>query len=107
MKKESVIYYLSHKDLKDENILFNYIYANENNNYYITDDFSKDFYILLAYYGFITTSITFEKKFYLLPEIQFEYALLDFENLHISKKVMKLINQNNFEFSINTNLPLV
>lgn len=107
MKKESVIYYLSHNDLKDENILFNYIYANENNNYYITDDFSKDFYILLAYYGFITTSITFEEKFYLLPEIQFEYALLDFENLHISKKVMKLINQNNFEFSINTNLPLV
>ena len=90
MKKKNVVYYLSLEDIKDENILFNHIYTNLDSNFYISDDFSKDFYILLAYYGFITTSITFEKKFYLLPEIQFEYALLDFENLHISKKVMKL-----------------
>jgi Leu/Phe-tRNA-protein transferase len=30
---------------------------------------------------------------YLLPEMQFEYAVLEFENLHISKKVQKLLNQ--------------
>lgn len=36
----------------------------------------------------------------LLPEIQFEYAVLDFANLHISKKVKKLLKENNFLFKI-------
>ena len=60
--------------------------------------------IVQAISGFITTSINLENKFYLVPEIQFEYAILDFENLHISKKVKKLLNKNDFIFSINTNM---
>ena len=104
MKKKSVVYYLSLDDIKDENILFNYIYANLDSNYYISDDLSPEFYTLQAINGFIATSITLEKKFYLVPEIQFEYAILDFENLHISKKVKKLLNKNDFIFSINTNM---
>ena len=104
MKKKSVVYYLSLDDIKDENILFNYIYANLDSNYYISDDLSAEFYTLQAISGFITTSINLENKFYLVPEIQFEYAILDFENLHISKKVKKLLNKNDFIFSINTNM---
>lgn len=38
----------------------------------------------------------------LLPEIQFDYAVLHFEDLHISKKVHKLLKQNNHTLSINT-----
>ena len=38
----------------------------------------------------------------LLPEIQFDYAVLHFEDLHISKKVHKLLKQNHHTFSINT-----
>ena len=104
MKEKSVVYYLSLEDIKDENILFNYIYANLDSNYYISDDLSAEFYTLQAISGFIATSISFENKFYLVPEMQFEYAILDFENLHISKKVKKLLDKNDFTFSINTNI---
>ena len=104
MKEKSVVYYLSLEDIKDENILFNYIYANLDSNYYISDDLSAEFYTLQAVSGFIATSISLENKFYLVPEMQFEYAILDFENLHISKKVKKLLDKNDFTFSINTNI---
>nr|WP_083191839.1 hypothetical protein [Arcobacter porcinus] len=73
-------------------------------NYYLSDDFSLDFYILLAKAGFISTSIFIENKFYLLPEIQFEYAILDFKNLHISKKVNNLLKKDNYIFKIDNNL---
>ena len=104
MKEKSVVYYLSLEDIKDKNILFNYIYANLDSNYYISDDLSAEFYALQAVSGFIATSISLENKFYLVPEMQFEYAILDFENLHIGKKVKKLLDKNDFTFSINTNI---
>lgn len=107
MQEKSVVYYLTLDDIKDKNILFNHIYANENSNFYISDDLSKDFYINQAFCGFISTSVTLKRKFYLVPEMQFEYAILDFENLHISKKVQKLLNKNEYEFSVNKNLNLV
>lgn len=107
MQEKNIVYFLTLEDIKDKNILFTHIYANEKSNFYISDDLSKDFYINQALCGFISTSITLEKEFYLVPEMQFEYAILDFENLHISKKVQKLLNKNEFEFSTNTNLNLV
>ena len=102
MEKKSLVYYLSFDDLKNEDILYNQIYANKDSNYYVSEDFSEDFYIHLAYYGFICTSATLQNTFYLLAEIQFEYAILDFQDLHISKKVKKLLKENNFKFTINT-----
>lgn len=107
MKKKNVVYYLSLEDIKDENILFNHIYTNLDSNFYISDDFSAEFYINQAFSGFISTSVKLQDKFYLVPEMQFEYAILDFENLHISKKIKKLLNKNDFTFTINTNLPLL
>jgi Leu/Phe-tRNA-protein transferase len=94
MEEKNVVYYLTFEDIKDKNILFNYIYANENSNFYINQ----------AYCGFISTSVYIKEKFYLVPEMQFEYAILDFENLHISKKVKKLLNKNDFIFTIDKNL---
>ena len=104
MSEKSSIYYLSSNDLDNIEVLHNYIYKNMESNYYISDDFSKDFYVKLAFCGFISISYTINEKLYLLPEIQFEYAILDFENLHISKKVKKLLNQNNYQFKITKNL---
>jgi Leu/Phe-tRNA-protein transferase len=40
----------------------------------------------------------------LLPEMQFEYALLEFKDLHISKKVQKLLRKNQYEIKINNDL---
>ena len=102
MSLDKTIYYLTYENIIDTNILFNDIYSNENTNYYFSDDFSKEFYIHLARCGFISTTTIYEDKLYLLPELQFEYALLDFENLHISKKVEKLIKKDNYIFKINT-----
>ncbi|MCP4969525.1 MAG: hypothetical protein GY932_02885 [Arcobacter sp.] len=70
-------------------------------NYYWSDDLSNEFYIKAAQCGFITTSMYKDEKFFLLPEIQFDYAILDFDNIKISKKVKKLIKEENFNFTIN------
>lgn len=71
-------------------------------NYYWSDDYSPEFYIKAATCGFITTSMyTKEGDFVLLPEIQYEYALLDFDDIRINKKVKKIINEKKYIFSIN------
>ncbi len=72
------------------------------NNYYWSDNWSEDFYIELAKAGFISTSYDTKNGLVLLPELQHDYAVLDFENLHISKKVKKLLNKNNYELCINS-----
>ena len=102
-KEEPTIYYLKNEDILNTDILYNYIYPNMSSNYYWSDDFSEEFYIHAAHAGFITVSNFFDNQLLLLPELQFEYALLDFENLHISKKVKKLIQQDDYELSINKN----
>jgi len=98
----SQICYITPDDISDLNILTQYIYANEEVNYYFSDNFSESFYIQLAKAGFISVSYTEDDIQYLLPEMQFEYAILDFINLHISKKVHKLLkNPTLYSFSIN------
>ena len=68
------------------------------NSYY----WSEEFYIELAKAGFISTSFDTQDGLVLLPELQHDYAVLDFEHLHISSKVKKLLNKNSYEFCINT-----
>lgn len=104
MSADNTIYYLSHDDIKNKNIVYNHIYTDNDTNYYFSDDFSKDFYIDLAALGFISTSTYYQNKLYLLPELQFEYAILDFENLHISKNVKKLLSKDDYVFSSTTKL---
>ena len=74
------------------------------NNYYWSDDWSKEFYIDLAKAGFNSTTYDTKDGLVLLPELQYDYAILDFENLHISKKVKKLMNDNTYKLCINTRL---
>ncbi len=98
---ENKIYHIDRDSVNDPYIINEYIYKNLESNYYWSDDFSPEFYIELAYAGFITVAIKEQGRFLLLPEMQFEYAVLDFEDLHISKKVKKLLNKDNYTFSIN------
>ncbi len=72
------------------------------NSYYWSDDWSEEFYIDLAKAGFICTSHDAKEGLVLLPELQYDYAVLDFENLHISKKVKKLMSENRYKLSINS-----
>lgn len=77
--------------------------SNMEENYYASYDFSPDFYVQLCKKGFIATSCYDAKnRVLLLPEMQFEYAVLDFNNLHISKKVNQLLKKANFTFTKNS-----
>ncbi|WP_373072690.1 hypothetical protein [Sulfurimonas sp.] len=97
------IYYLN-KEAVDNDIFFkNVLCLDTTNNYYWSDDWSEEFYIKLAYSGFISTSLEVNNDLVLLPELQFDYAVLDFEDLHISKKLQKLLNSDRYIFSQNTN----
>lgn len=79
-----------------------YIYANLQENYYASYDFSPQFYVDLCKKGFISTScMDIKNEQILLPEMQFEYAILHFENLHISKKVQKLLKKGLYTFTSN------
>ncbi len=70
-------------------------------NYYWSDDLSNEFYIKAAQCGFITTSMYKDNQFFLLPEIQFDYAVMDFKNIKVPKKVSKLLKEDNHLFTIN------
>jgi len=96
------IYQLTYEDLYDINVLFS-IYTNHQANYYWSDDYSASYYIAQAKAGFIAVSDTIANQELLLPEIQYAYALLDFEDLHIPKRVSKLIKTKNLSIVIDDN----
>ena len=96
------IYQLKPQDFKNESSLKELLYANMSNDYYWSDDWSEEFYIELAKMGFINTSFDTKEGLVLLPELQFEYGLLDFENLHISKKVKKLLQKDDAALHFNS-----
>jgi len=101
----SKIYYITPDDITDTNTLVNFIYANTTVSYYYTDNFDEDFYINLANAGFISVSHSEDGIQYLIPEMQKEYAVMDFENLHISKKVNTLLKQPNlYTFTVSNNI---
>jgi Leu/Phe-tRNA-protein transferase len=87
--------------LKDKEY-YEYIVKDMQNNYYWSEDWSEEFYVELAKAGFISTTYETKDSLVLLPELQFSYAVLDFEDLHISKKVKKLLKKGDFIFSIDT-----
>ncbi|MEA3383675.1 MAG: hypothetical protein U9Q20_03240 [Campylobacterota bacterium] len=98
----SQIYQLTHQDIKDENTLYNFIYKREDLNYYYSDSFNQEFYIDLAKAGFISVSHNENDLEYLLPEIQKEYAILDFKDIYIGTKVAKLLKRAHlYSFEIN------
>lgn len=98
------IHYLSYEDVTSHHYLHENIYSDMYKNYYWCNDFSAKYYIAQAKAGFIAVTDYYEEKELLLPEIQFSYALLDFKNLHISKKVKKLLDTKKLQLEISQNL---
>ncbi len=98
------IHNLSYVDVTSPDILINIIYPNMYKNYYWSDDFSAKYYIAQAKAGFIAVTDYYEDEELLLPEIQFSYALLDFKDLHISRKVNKLLNDKDLKLQISHDL---
>ena len=98
------IYHLSYDDLTNPQILHDFIYPDMFKNYYWSDDFSAAYYIAKAKAGFIAVTDYYEEEELLLPEIQFNYALLDFNDLHISTKVKKLLQKKDLKLEVSQNL---
>ncbi len=98
------IHHLSYDDVTDHQVLHELIYPDMFKNYYWSDDFSATYYIAKAKAGFIAVTDYYEEKELLLPEIQFNYALLNFSDLHISTKVKKLLQKKNLKLEVSQNL---
>jgi len=96
------IYYLSKELFEDDFYFKEVICKNTQSNYYWSDKWDEEFYIKLAKKGFISTTYDTKDGLILLPELQLDYAILDFKDLHISKKVKKLLDSDRYIFSKNT-----
>jgi len=98
------IHHLPYDVVTDRTLLEKNIYSDMRKNYYWSEDFSAAYYIAQAKAGFIAVTDYFEEEELLLPEIQFAYTLLDFKDLHTSRKVRKLLKQKNLRIEIGEEL---
>ena len=96
--------YLPLSHLQNPLILEEVIYPDMYRNYYWSDDFSAEYYVAQARAGFIAVTEQFEGRELLIPEIQYSYALLDFEELHVSRKVRRLLAQKGLTIEISQDL---
>lgn len=83
------------------------IHTHPESHLYWTDDWSPEFYSRLAYEGLISTSYTHDDYTVLIPEMQRSYAVLDWDNLHYSRQVKKLLNRidsGEYIFSVQNNV---
>jgi len=96
------IYKLTVQMLEDESYFQEILCKNMKNNYYWSENWSDNFYIKLAKKGFISTSYDTKDGLVLLPELQYAYSILDFKNLHISKKVKTLMRSDDHGLCFNT-----
>ena len=98
------IHELPYDYVTEPKILETLVYPNMRKNYYWSNDFSPQYYIAQAQAGFIAVTDSYEEEELLLPEIQYSYALLDFKDLHISKKVKKLLTTQDLTLEITPEL---
>jgi len=85
--------HLPYRTVTDRETLEREIYPDMRKHYYWSENFSAAYYIAQAKAGFIAITEEDKEGPLLLPEIQFAYALLDFEMLHISRKVRRLLKK--------------
>jgi len=101
------IYPISLETLQNKNYLEQVVYPDMHREYYWSSDFSAAFYIAQAKAGFMAICETIDGEELLLPEMQQSYAILDFENLHISRKVEKIIQHKSPLLQLSTDLECV
>jgi len=86
-----VIEYIS-PEMLDEEVLRAHLYPRTDKTFYWTDQWDPEFYVALARAGFICISVQHpEFGTVLIAELQQSYAVLDWENLHCSRKLRKLM----------------
>jgi len=88
------IYPISLEMLHSFEYLYQTVYPDSSREYYWSSDFSAEFYIAQAKAGFMAICETMDGDELLLPEIQRSYAVLDFGDIHISRKVSDIIHRD-------------
>jgi len=84
--------HLSYRELTNP-LLRQALYLNHNEDYYWSEDFSPEFYAAQARAGFIAITERYHGRELLLCELQRSYALLDFDDLHISRNVRRILRK--------------
>ncbi len=74
-----------------EDYLSIYIYPDMVHDYYWSQTWDAKFYVDLCCAGFISVTTIQDRETYLLPQIQRSYAVLDWNNVHLSKNVLKIM----------------
>ncbi|MBU1668433.1 GNAT family N-acetyltransferase [bacterium] len=95
--------YLGYSDLHDDDVLER-VYSDMEKHYYWSNDFSAEYYVAQAKAGCIAVTMENDEDLLMVPEIQKSYAILDFKDLHISRKVKKLLRRKSLELEIAENL---
>lgn len=75
----------------------NYAALWHRHNFFDSDDWSKEFYRKQAKLGFIAITHTEDGKTSLTPQLQREYALLDWNNLNPGSHVKKILKSSRIE----------
>ena len=101
------IYPAQREMFEREQYLKEVLYPDMQREYYWSSDFSPEFYIAQAKAGCIAICETIDGEELLLPEMQRSYAVLDFEDLHIGRKVAKIIRHRPLELILSTELDVV
>lgn len=92
-----MIYPISPAELQDD-FLRTRIYPDLEQTFYWSDSWEPTFYVALARAGFISISHFHPEHGHLLfPELQKSYAVLDWERLHISRHLRKIMRSGRLE----------
>lgn len=100
---------LSLMHVKDEKTLTDVIYPSSIYDLFMTYDWTPTMYDALAYAGFITIStLDDSSRAVLLPELQWSYAVLHWDRLHLSERlgafVRKRVLGKDFNLSVNRDM---
>lgn len=87
---DDTLEYLSIDNLSRE--FRNYISDNQFLEYFFSDDWSPEFYRKQAKLGFIAITANRSGSLQLVPQLQNAYAVLDWKNLLVDKKVGKILS---------------
>ncbi len=101
------IYPISFSQVTDREYLEKVVYPNMAQEYYWSSDFTADFYIAQAKAGFMAICEFIEGVEMLLPEMQRSYAAIEPKDIHISKKVAKIIKHIPPNIRLSSNLDSV
>ncbi len=92
-----MVYPISPAELQ-EDFLRAHVYPDARRTFYWTPSWDPDFYVALARAGFI--AIGYDHPTHgplLLPELQRSYAVLDWERLHVSRQLRRLMRSGRLE----------